>query len=682
MKSHKGYSRSGIILFALSMVYLGAELVFNRQLLDVSSSVQSDPDQVEHIQYFGRAASGLGFTLLVQGVFQQFGFRLYKRKHWTFLAIIALICMLPFITTLGQTFYEKIMGADATGDVPYTTGMWWGLLPFAGFFCVLASKGQKRWAVIIGLVLMTWPAMFYGQRLAVERFIISPTTAQDRLDAHYILLLRSGIENCTLALEGTQFCDASATKELVEERSTRAVLGAMFMLNTDAVFNDLNLSRDELIKSIAAQDMWFSSKEYYQKYLQQIVDKREQSEQYLNENYYLPYKHASDLYLKAYKKAADLYAQATKPEQFEKIANEAASQVADTVEAGWEQYHQAVVTFNNFTANAEAASGTQKGLYNKFCNGHEKLCDSVLGKFGSTNMDNNVEQAKGQAEDQFYDRTGYPPDIASKYDFINNQKTQDEIRISVEQMIREHIDGYTLPLNWSYDPATFKNDLLNILQSEAQSKAIEIASKIQAKWREKTKIDPGLSREAFFTKLGGDPIPPLTDMVMSEEAFREKYIVPANKKIVDQTLEDMKKEGPSFANRQEKAEQGKEYIRVLYIPAIALCLSIIIVVVTIGRYLTNAATDLSKKIRWVRGFSSRQLKLIRPFYWIVFTAAMLGLPYLWPNTYISTAAYAKYYHLASTKAPVTTAVLDWVVHVQPIIYRAGAVMPDVAYIKK
>jgi hypothetical protein len=529
MKPPKAYSRSGIILFALSMVYLGAELVFNRQLLDVSSSVQSDPDQVEHIQYFGRAASGLGFTLLVQGVFQQFGFRLYKRKHWTILAIVVLICMLPFIMTEGQTFYEKMAGAGAAGDVPYTTGMGWGLLPFAGFFCVLASRGQKRWAVIIGLILMTWPAMFYGQRLAVERFIISPTTAQDRLDAHYILLLRSGIENCTLALEGTQFCDASATKELVEERATRAVLGAMFMLNTGAVFDDLNLSRAALIKSIAAQDMWFSSKEYYQKYLQQIADKREQSEQYLDENYYLPYKQASDMYLKAYKKASDLYAGASRPEQFEKIADEASSQVADTVEAGWQQYHQAVMAFNNLVANAEATSGREQGLYNKFCNGHEKLCDTVLGKLGSHNVDNNVEQAKAQAEDQFYDRTGYPPDIASKYDFINNQKTQDEIRTSVEQMIQEHIDGYALPAGWMYDPATFKNDLLNILQSEAQSQALKIASKAQAAWHEKTKIDPGLSREEFFKKLGGDPIPPLTDMVMSEEAFREKYIVPANK---------------------------------------------------------------------------------------------------------------------------------------------------------
>src|ERR1700722_5468494 len=101
MKAQKSYSTPGIILFLLSLVYLGAELVFNRQLLDISSSVRSDPDQVEHIQYFGRAASGLGFSLLVQGVFQQFGFRIVRKKQWAIFSAITLVCMLPFLLSLG-----------------------------------------------------------------------------------------------------------------------------------------------------------------------------------------------------------------------------------------------------------------------------------------------------------------------------------------------------------------------------------------------------------------------------------------------------------------------------------------------------------------------------------------------------------------------------------------------------
>ena len=120
---------------------------------------------------------------------------------------------------------------------------------------------------------------------------------EDRLDAHYVLLLRSGIEDCIILLEGEQFCDHKATDE-VEKRSTRAVLGSLFMLNTQAVFDGLSFSREQMIDSISAQDMWFSSKEYYQSYLQQVADKRGEYEQFLNDQYYLPYKKASDLYLK------------------------------------------------------------------------------------------------------------------------------------------------------------------------------------------------------------------------------------------------------------------------------------------------------------------------------------------------------------------------------------------------
>ncbi len=138
---------------------------------------------------------------------------------------------MPFILT----FWQSIFVQDGD-DVPYRDGMAWAFLPFAGLCFVLAGRGRKTVAVVLGLMIMTWPAMFYGQKLAVERLIISPTTAEDRLNAHYILLLRSGIEDCIILLEGEQFCDHKATDE-VEKRSTRAVLGSLFMLNTQAVFD-------------------------------------------------------------------------------------------------------------------------------------------------------------------------------------------------------------------------------------------------------------------------------------------------------------------------------------------------------------------------------------------------------------------------------------------------------------
>jgi len=686
MKAQKTYSTSGVILFLLSLVYLGAELVFNRQLLDVSSSVRSDPDQVEHIQYFGRAASGLGFTLLVQGIFQQFRFRIASRKQWTIFSIITLICFLPFLLALGQTFLEMVAQDRPGGDAPYTEGMAWGFLPFAGLCFVLAGRGSKPFAVVIGLIIMTWPAMFYGQKLAVERFIISPTTAEERLDAHYILLLRSGIEDCIILLEDTQLCDGDTAND-VEKRSTRAVLGSLFMLNTAAVFDGLSFSKDQIIDSISAQDMWFSSKEYYQQYLQQVAGKRDQYEKFLNDNYYLPYKQASDLYLKTYNKAASFYMQASQPGRFAQVAAEAAGQIQGLIETGWQQYEGADSTYKSMAAST--ASSVEQGIYSKLCRGHEALCNSAMSRmYNGTSVDNAMSEMQAAAAEKFYEKTGYPPDINSKEDFIRNQKTQDEIRTHVEQKLQEQIEGYALPANWIYDPATFRGELLHMLQDEGQNKALAAASQAQQAWHDKvqsqfgTNIQPGLNREDFFKHMGGDPLPPLKDLVMSEGDFKKKYIVPINRQIADETLKNIKDEAPSYANRQELAEQGKDYIRVLYIPAIALCLSIMIVVITIGRYVTALATDATKKAKLFSGLTRRQRNIIRPFYWAVFLTLALVLPYKWPNPYISTAAYQKYYHFARTRYPVTAQLLDWVVHVQPIIYRAGAYMPEVEYIKK
>jgi len=691
MKLLKTYSTSGIILFLLSLVYLGAEFVFNRQLLDISSSVRSDPDQVEHIQYFGRMASGLGFTLLVLGVFQQFGFKIIKRKQWLIFSLIALLCLTPFILTFAQT----LLAQGTENDVPYTEGMIWGFVPFTGLYIVLVSGGKRPFVTVLGLIILAWPAMFYGQKLAVERFIISPTTAEDRLNAHYILLLRSGIEDCVISLEGTKFCDDGGDRSDVEKRATRAVMGSLFMLNTTAVFNGLSFSRDQILDSITARDMWFSSGDYYQRYLQEVAEKRQQYAQFLDDQYYQPYKQASDLYQKTYNNAVALYMQASQQKTLEKMAEDASQQIANETDRDWQKYENAIVAYNNATIGMVSRVGQTvaegQNLYSSFCQNHRSACDrlsSVGNRYVNTNVDDTIAQMQQEAADKFYDQTGYTPDIKDERDFLQAPKTQEMLRAGIEKKIREKIPGYQLPPQWTYDPATFKSDFLRMMQDQAQNKALEIANTAQKTWHDKvqakykTNIQPGLSREDFFKYLGLDPLPPLSDLVMSENDFREKYIMPMNREVADAALEGIRDEAPSYANRQELAEQGKDYIRVLYIPAIALCLSILIVVITIGRFLTATATNALKNARMLNFMTRRQRNIIRPVCWAAYLVLALGLPYQWSNPYTSTAAYQKYLRLAREKAPVTAQLLDWVVHVQPIIYRAGAHVPGVTRINQ
>ncbi len=336
-------------------------------------------------------------------------------------------------------------------------------------------------------------------------------------------------------------------------------------------------------------------------------------EQFLNDQYYLPYKKASDLYLKTYDSAARFYAQAAQPGRFAQIAADAATQIVNLIDIGWQKYQAAAGTYNNLSAGA--VSTAEQGIYTKLCKGHEALCERFGGKaYNGTSIDNAVSQMQAAAADKFYEKTGYP--ISGPKRILSITRRRRMRSTHVEQKLQEQIAGYALPLGWLYDPATFRNDLLRMLQDEGQSKALEIASQAQQAWQDRVQSPlqyrhrAGLEPGGFLQRLG-DPLPVLLkDMVMSESDFKKKYIVPINRNIADKTLENIKNEEPSYANRQELAEQGKDYIRVLYIPAIALCLSIMIVVITIGRYTTALATDVTKSARLFRGLTRRQAVLL------------------------------------------------------------------------
>ena len=97
--------------------------------------------------------------------------------------------------------------------------------------------------------------------------------------------------------------------------------------------------------------------------------------------------------------------------------------------------------YNNLACR-HTVSTAEQGIYTKLCKGHEALCERFGGKaYNGTSIDNAVSQMQAAAADKFYEKTGYPPDIRSKEDFINNQKTQDEIRTHVEQKLQEQIAG-------------------------------------------------------------------------------------------------------------------------------------------------------------------------------------------------------------------------------------------------
>ena len=190
----KLFTPFGLLLFGLSLGYIGAEALFNMKLVDVAGSVKSDPSAIDHLQHFGRAISGYGFSLLTLGAFASSGFVMRGQRYWIRFGILATLSLVPFLMEFEATIFGFVKKGLAGVSETDPLDLQLCALPFLGISAVLLSAGKFRAHVVIGLVLMAWPTMYLGQKLVIERYLVDRTDWQERQDAHYILMLRGGLE--------------------------------------------------------------------------------------------------------------------------------------------------------------------------------------------------------------------------------------------------------------------------------------------------------------------------------------------------------------------------------------------------------------------------------------------------------------------------------------------------------
>ncbi len=777
--------RLGIALAALSLVYLGAELVFNVLLLDVTATAHADADTIEHVQLFGRGASGFGFTLLVLGLFQPTGFRIEGKRGWRLFAALAFVCVLPLLLSFGQIFFGLFDASGGRDDLSYLSGMFWAMVPFIGIAMVLASRGRKPTLVAAGLVVLAWPAMFYGQVMAVERLLVAPTTVEERRDANYILLLKAGIEDCVVALDGQNLCDAAAGAS-PENRAVRAVMGALFMIDPAAVFQSLGPERDHIVGGIAASGLLFPVEDYYAKYVARVSSERNKAIALLHDKYYVPYSKASETWQSAadpqkrrrmaeaaadgveaaQQQAAEGYAQAvaaieTTIDKGRKDSAAAQTAAEKAIDDGWMKYQKAVASYHaslmTAVRSAAAAAGPEVADLARDCNNGADCVERLRAEYHSfcrthpctVEIDDVIAQQRAFAEQSFHDTTGYPSTVADRAAFVREKKTQDVLREQVQQGLRTALEDrsfrlpqgwtyaqdsfgpsldktmqealrarverdmrtmldapdFSLPQGWVYDRAAFraltwplaKKRLDAQIERRIQSALGDTSFTLGAGWAYKRAdfiamidtrlsqgltegwdrkaraifgrpVPPGLEESAFFDALGLPAVPKLQDLLLPMPDFVDTYIKPMSDKVADKAIAKIKMDAPDYANGAKLSAAGKDFVRALYIPVIALCISLTIVVLTIAKNLMLLSAALVERHVRLTPWQKRGLK---PVLMAFFLFVAILLPYARANVPVAGAAYQAYHRIATARAPVRAAVLDWIVRVQPVIYRAG-----------
>jgi hypothetical protein len=164
MGQGRRFSFSGMMLLALSLLYLGSEVYFNMRLLEVAGSVASNPVEIDSLQVFGRAVSASGCFLLVLGFFARTHFRIETKGQKISYALVLLVSAFCIIALLAQDMF-----ALSSPEVFICLLSIWGLALAA------LTRGKSSFCTVLSLLFFIWPAVFLGQKLLIEHYLIEKT---------------------------------------------------------------------------------------------------------------------------------------------------------------------------------------------------------------------------------------------------------------------------------------------------------------------------------------------------------------------------------------------------------------------------------------------------------------------------------------------------------------------------
>lgn len=635
---------STAVFFTLSLAYLAAEFAFNAMMLDVAGAIAAPIEEVERVKDFGRVVSASGFTLLMLGLFSRAGYRLLSWREWAVAAVVFAFCMSPAILLM---LSDVRFGVSMEGFLCFT--------PVLGLAALVMSGGRYRIYVVLGVIMMAWPAMFAGQKIIIDQYAVAKTTWQERAEARNVLMLRASLEDCVVDLGDSWLCGRGAAP--ADMRSVRAMITALWMHAPGRVVTDLGDKQDKIIEDMAHKGVWFSPGVLYDRYVDRTTDEYNKYISGMEEKYYAPYKKASDAFLARRDEAT-----------LEKAAQESVAEVEARIDDGWKEYQEGLKSYRNHLATMKKEA--LQALPNA------RLADAVCdnGRCPELDLTKALERAQKKAQNAFTKASGgYPSDIKTREEFVAHPKTQADIRDAVEKSIREKTtdDAYILPQDWVYSANSFRILLKSLYRD-----------KTEEAWNKKFqgKVEPGLSRDDFFRKAGKGDIPDIADVIMTEEEFMKTKVVPKNREIVQDALKEMRSEAPHYANGQMLEEKGKNYVRAAYIPAVALVISLIIVLLTLARGIAAGLAWLEERGQFFPDMPYRHLMRVGAMTTVVLFM-MVG-PYLFPNPYTSAEAYKKYLGFAKERNVVTAAVLDWAIHIQPFIYQPGGAIRSIGDNKK
>lgn len=718
--------RLDITLLCCSLLYILAEFIFNARLLDTASDITATADDLRDVEYLGRAVSGVGLSLLVAGFFARDRFRMSRLSDQIVFGLLALLCPLLFLLSplaadgggldpAGVSFTQLLTGSG--GDVsldfpPPDASMMWVILPLIGIFGVLVAHYMQlhRVFVLAGVVMMTWPAMFFGQKIMIERFMVHPTTWETRLDARYMQVMRSGFGHGIIALRDLRF-DKNEDPAL---RTFLVLMGSLFMQFPDEAKDMIREKQDDIVRLMVSRTDIQDIDARYAEYLAE-------SERFRNE-VYAPYQNASSEYTEI---LSEPYLISLR-EDILRMARE-------ETDRGWLKMRDSIATCKAFASRNASALYTRLidvhknfvACPNETCRGritfqyqrtirdavdmrvpYDYWCESSgitpeeiesYNQIGASLREvakretfachpAGIERLQARlmpfCMQKVHRQSGFTATIRNRDDYEASEHLRKLVRDKIVKTLRidKRLIGFMLPEDWSVrDVQTLDDALAKALLSRAgvEWKLGRTRTDDSGNPRSMpSNIKPGLSFDEFVrlpavqqqlrNELGQMYYPGFS-LSMTREEFTENVIAPDIKRRAIAFIREMEQQGKKFANGESNETVGKEAVRFIYIPSIALFISLFLVVLTLARCLITAA-----RLTWRHFYPHAPASPLRlGAAWAVIVLVIAGFPYVAGSTTAQSESYQGFLKTAIHRAPVSSALLDWTMRAEPIIYSAG-----------
>lgn len=665
-----GFARKRWVLglLLLSAIYLLFEMIFNASLVQVAGSGHSTEDELTRTELLGRSLSGIGASLLLVG---------------------------------------------------------WALRG------PMLSSRARRWTTAGLIFLVTWPLVFFGQRVLIDQYLIEPSSAEQRQRAYYAQLVRQGLATNSIEIEGIAHNPDEAYSG--ESLTFIALFGSLLYADGDLI-DKVETHTQAMVKKMVTDATYRDFPDHYERYQAFRVELQDE---------YRRYAEASNT-LNTRKSASS------------QEADKAWKQIDQEISKGWQEYQDGMAQFDrDVSFKAEQLTPRLKEYFDRVSQCQSDAClrpyneryareitqlgvgyiepvywlleekVSTTEKLTSSLLAGVLTGGISLAIQGLDLATGGDGGLEkSRFYFLNNtQDVAERLSLKLQPTFADKAKGYRYNLP-NYE--AFRNDALTVQQviQSSRKKGInlpeswtlsdraifdrlvdqKVASEADSSWKRQSQnlglsLPPNLSWDQFqlhseVQKLIRDEMgaalyvnPMRADW--NNRQFLQRVVEPNIDRKTKEIIGQLRHEAAEYEDGGSMAETSKSALRAILVPPISMGLSLLLIVLTLCNLPIRFWREFGPRFVRKQGVEDQRRKL--PVASLLLTllppVLVIAVPLLFfSNSYLAprhdedpTEPQVVHYFMdqvSQQASPLASLGLRWVMAAQPRFQPLGSALND------